>query len=452
MSSLLKRLENAIWGHRDGPQPAWKAATLRAVRTVLTLVRDFTSGQLTLRAMGLVYTTLLSIVPLLALSFSVLKAFGVYSHIYPMLLNFLLPLGEMGEEVARSIVQFIDRVNVGVLGTMGLALLVYTAVSLMQKIEESLNYIWHIPRQRSFGERFSRYLSVLLVGPILLLAALGITATVMNIALVRDLLAIAALGEVVQMAGKVIPYLLVIAAFTFVYMFIPNTRVRLLPALAGGIVGGIGWQTAGWAFAAFVASSKSYAAIYSGLAILVLFMFWLYISWLILLFGSSVAFYLQHPEYLVAKGGEPRLSNRMRERLALALMSLIAGSFITGRRMASLPELGRRLGVPMHSLQVVLTALERRGLIIPTGDDPPAYLPAKDPSLMSVAQVLDTVRSAGEERFLTPAGMPAPQAVEEVLDRMRDAVETSVGAMTVRDLVAQDLAETPQERVTPTDG
>jgi len=452
MSSPFKYLEDLIWRHREGPQPAWQAATLRAVRTAVTLVRDFTGGQLTLRAMGLVYTTLLSIVPLLALSFSVLKAFGVYNQIYPMLLNFLHPLGEMGEEVARSIVQFIDRVNVGVLGTMGLALLVYTAISLMQKIEESLNFIWHIPRQRSFGERFSRYLSTLLVGPILVLAALGITATVMNIELVRDLLAITALDEAAQMVGKVIPYVLVIAAFTFVYMYIPNTRVRLLPALAGGIVAGIGWQTAGWAFATFVASSKNYAAIYSGLAILVLFMFWLYISWLVLLFGASVAFYLQHPEYLYAKGGEPRLSNRMRERLALSLMSHIAGSFVTGRRMASLPEFARRLGVPMHSLEVVLTALERRGLIVPTGDDPPSYLPARDPSLMSVAQVLDTVRSAGEERFLSPAGMPAPQAVEEVIDRMRDALETSVGTMTVRDLVARDAADMDREQATRADG
>ena len=94
------------------------------------------------------YTTLLSIVPLLALSFSVLKAFGVYNQIQPMLLRFLAPLGEKGEEVARRIVQFIENMNVGVLGVLGLALLIYTAISLMQKIEEALNHIWHIPRAR----------------------------------------------------------------------------------------------------------------------------------------------------------------------------------------------------------------------------------------------------------------------------------------------------------------
>ena len=104
------------------------------------------------------------------------------------------------------------------------------------------------------------------------------------------------------------PLLLVIAAFTFVYLFIPNTRVRFVPALIGGTVGGIVWQTAGWVFAIFAASSNSYAAIYSGFAILLLFMIWLYLSWLVLLFGASIAFYVQRPEYLYSGGGEPRLS------------------------------------------------------------------------------------------------------------------------------------------------
>lgn len=439
MAKLSERIRKLIWGGRGQPLPPWRAAVLRLVRTVLALARDLVQGQLTLRAMSLVYTTLLSIVPLLALSFSVLKAFGVYNQIYPMLLNFLVPLGSVGDEVALHIVRFIERINVGVLGTLGLGLLVYTAVSLIQKIEESLNYIWHIARPRPFGERFSRYLSVLLVGPILVFSALGITATLLNIEAVRELLAVEALGRFVEVAGQVTPYLLVIAACTFVYLFIPNTRVRFAPALIGGMVGGVAWQSAGWAFAAFVASSKSYAAIYSGLATLVLFMFWLYVSWVILLFGASVAFYAQHPEYLYAQSGEPRLSNRMRERLALSVMSLVAGRFLAGERAPSLPELGRRLGAPMHALQVVLDALERRQLVVPSGDDPPTYLPARDPALMAVAQVLDTVRIAGEERFLSPEAMPAPPAVEDVLDRIVQAVETSVGDMTVRELALRGV-------------
>jgi len=446
-AGLLSRIESIVWGVHEPPLPPWKTFGLRTARILLTLARDLARGQLTLRAMSLVYTTLLSIVPLLALSFSVLKAFGVYNQLQPMLLNFLEPLGEKGEEIARNIVQFIENMNVGVLGAVGLALLVYTAISLLQKIEESLNHIWHIPRPRRLGERFSRYLSVLMVGPILVFSALGITATVMNIEVVRELLAIDVLGRAVQTVSRLVPYLLVISAFTFVYMFIPNTRVRIGPALIGGAAGGIAWQTAGWVFAVFVASSNKYAAIYSGLAILVLFMIWLYLSWLILLFGASVAFYAQHPEYLYASGGEPRLSNRMRERLALSLMSLVAGRFLAGERMPSLSEFARLLGVPMHVLQAVLDALERRELVVQSTNDPPVYLPARDPSLISVSTVLETVRASGEERFLSPTALPAPQPVDAVLERMQQAVESSLGKMTLRELAAQHMEPAFRDRV-----
>ncbi|WP_313950893.1 YhjD/YihY/BrkB family envelope integrity protein [Accumulibacter sp.] len=448
-AGFLSRLEDLIWGGHGVSLSVWQARGMRVVRTLLLLVRDLVDGQLTLRAMSLVYTTLLSIVPLLALSFSVLKAFGVHNQIQPMLLNFLEPLGEKGGEIASNITAFIQNMNVGVLGALGLALLLYTAISLMQKIEESLNYIWHIQQPRRFADRFSRYLSVLMVGPILVFAALGMTATVMNIETVRGLLAIDMLGWLVQTISRLAPYLLVIAAFTFIYMFIPNARVRFGPALIGGIAGGITWQTAGWGFAAFVATSNQYAAIYSSLAILVLFMIWLYLSWLILLFGASVAFYTQHPEYLYASAGEPRLSNRMRERLALSIMSLVAGRFLAGEKTPSLIELTRLLGMPRHVLQTALDALERQKLLLQSADEPPLYVPARDPSQISVAQVLATVRIAGEERFFSPAGLPAPQVVDETLERMQMALEASVDGITLRELAARRTEAPPPEQVLP---
>jgi len=442
---LLRAIETAIWRSAPEPVPVWKARLLRAVRITVVLIRDIWQGQLTLRAMSLVYTTLLSIVPLLALSFSVLKAFGVHNQTEPMLLRFLAPLGPKGEEVSHQIIQFIQNMNVGVLGSLGLALLLYTAVSLMQKIEESFNYIWHISQPRSLGERFSRYLSVLLVGPILLFAALGMTATAMNIGIVRDVLALEPFGQLVYGLGRVMPYLLVIGAFTFVYMFIPNTKIELGPALIGGIVGGVLWQSAGMAFAVFVASSTHYSAIYSGFAILILFLIWLYLSWLILLFGASVAFYQQHPEYLIAEGGEPRLSNRMRERLALVIASLIGANYVAGRPPWTLRQLTQALSVPMHAVDVVLAALEQGKLLIKSNDDPPGYLPARDLSAISVQQLLEAVRSAGEDRFLNPAGLPVSVAVAQVLARLDQALSAATASATLRDLAADPRVSLAEE-------
>ena len=435
-AELLKAIQTAIWRNPQEPVPAWKAALLRVVRITVVLIRDIWEGQLTLRAMSLVYTTLLSIVPLLALSFSVLKAFGVHNQTEPMLRRFLAPLGPKGEEVSHQIIEFIQNMNVGVLGSLGLALLLYTAVSLVQKIEVSFNHIWHISQQRSLGERFSRYLSVLLVGPILLFAALGMTASALSIGIVREVLALEPFGRLVYEMGRVMPYLLVIGAFTFVYIFIPNTRVELGPALIGGIVGGVLWQSAGIAFALFVASSTQYSAVYSGFAILILFLIWVYLSWLILLFGASVAFYLQHPEYLIAEGGEPRLSNRMRERLALVIVSLISSHYVAGRPAWTLRQLTQALNVPMHAVDVVLVALVQGQLLVKSNDDPSAYLPARDLGAISVEQLLEVVRSAGEDRFLNPAGLPVPAPVAQVLARLDQALNAAAADISLKDLAA----------------
>lgn len=444
--SWLDRVEALVWtsGRDGGPS----GAAMRLVRTVFILVRDLAAGQLTLRAMGLVYTTLLSIVPLLALSFSVLKAFGVTNQIQPMLVNLLAPLGEKGVDLALRITGFIENMNVGVLGAVGLVMLLYTSVSLIQKIEESLNYIWHAPRPRPLGERFTRYLTVLLVGPLLVFSALAVTASLMNISVVRSLLAIDLLGQAIQLVSRLVPYLLIIVAFTFVYRFMPNTRVRFWPALLGGIVGGIAWQSAGWLFAVFIAGSNNYSAIYASFAILILFMIWLYISWLVLQFGASVAFYVQHPEYLYLRGGEPRLSNRMRERLALSAMEQVARRFMAGEAAPTQQMLTQQLRMPTHVLSVVLDALEDKALLVVTGDDPPCYLPARDPAHILVGEVLETVRAAGEDRYLSPAAMPAEPVVESVMVRLAQAADDALAGLSLRDLV-QPAAATQTPRADP---
>ena len=440
---LIARLDALIWGAPLKPHSAWTSLGLRWVRTLMILGRDLAFGQLTLRAMSLVYTTLLSIVPLLALSFSVLKAFGVHNQVQPMLVNLLTPLGEQGKVVAAQIGDFIEHMNVGVLGAVGLALLLYTAISLMQKIEESLNYIWHVSQARSLGERFSRYLSVLLVGPLLVFAALGITGSMMNAEILRQVLSVELVEQASEALATLTPYILVIAAFTFVYLLLPNAKVRWTSALVGGVVGGIVWQTAGWLFATFVASSGQYAAIYSGFAILVLFMIWLYVSWLVLLFGASVAFYVQHPEYLYLSAGEPRLSNRVREQLAISTMQLVAERFLSNEPAPSEADFTRELGVPSHVLSVVLQALEARGLLALTADEPSHYLPARDPSLITVLQVLDAIRSAGEAGFFLPSALPATASANRLLQQVQSALESSVGHITLRDLARSKLAAEP---------
>jgi membrane protein len=276
---------------------------------------------------GLVYTTLLSLVPLLAISFSVLKGFGAHNQVEPLLLNLLAPLGDKGVEVTTEIIGFVENIKVGVLGFVGFALLFYTVVSLMQKIERAFNHTWHISSERSLGQQFRDYLSVIIIGPALVFAAVGIMASLMNTAVIEMISAIHPFGLLIKNIAKLAPYLMIVAAFTFIYMFIPNTRIRLRSALIGGLVAGLLWNAAGWIFASFVVNSAQYAATYSTFATLIMFLIWLYLGWLILLIGASISFHDQHPEYVTATRRENRMSNRVREKLALLIAYLISDSF-----------------------------------------------------------------------------------------------------------------------------
>lgn len=405
------------------------------MRMLIVLARDMLDGELSLRAASLVYTTLLSVVPLLAVCFSVLKGFGVHNELEPLLNKFLEPLGEEGLKLSANIIASVDNVKVGVLGSIGLVFLLYTVVSLTQKVESAFNYAWRVERLRAFAQRISSYLSAILVGPVLVFSALGLTATIMNNALVKGAMSIEPFGEMIASGSRLMPYLLIIAAFTFVYILIPNTRVRILPALTGGVLAGILWQTTGWGFATFIASSSRYAAIYSGFAILILLLIWLYLNWLILLLGAKVAFYVQYPQYLTRDPVRLLLSNRLRETLALHLMFVIAERYIQSRDPWSLEQLVQHIGLPTEPVHQVLSILQEAGFVSQTGDEPSGYLPRRDIDTIRLSELLLVVRSSGENRLLTRYKLPRQAEVEAVMQDMQQMLEAGTGERTLKDLV-----------------
>jgi membrane protein len=438
MKSIGAVIREHIWRGDLSAMHPWKAWLTQLLRVLYVVTRDLTDGQLTLRAMSLVYTTLLSLVPLLAVSFSVLKGFGVHNQIEPLLLNFLAPLGPKGAEITGYVIGFVENMRVGVLGSLGLGLLLYTVVSLIQKIEQAFNFTWHTVQDRSVMQRFSNYLSVILVGPVLMFTAVGMTASVKSTAVVQRLASIEPFGTAIKMLSQLVPYLLVIAAFTFMYAFIPNARVRLRSALVGGVIAGVAWEASGWGFATFVASSTRYTAIYSGFAILIMFMTWLYLSWLILLLGASIAFYHQRPERLTAERQELRLSSRLKEKLALLVMFVIGRDHYGDRPTWTMEGLATRLGVPMDAISLVIETLERHGMLTRTDGDPPGYVPPRALETIHVKEVLDAVRSAEEGPFLTPDRLPAELPVDELLSHIDQAVRDALEDRTLKQLALSD--------------
>lgn len=366
------------WVWTREPKSALGRRLLHLARYALALVRDLIEGEISLRAMSLVYTTLLSLVPFLALAFSVLKALGVHNSLQPVLLKLLEPLGDQAAVIAGNVIGFVNNIKVGVLGSLGVGMLLYTALSVISKIESSFNFIWNIEQTRGFTQRFGEYLSVLIVGPVLVFSAIGLTASVRSSAIVTWLADIQPFGLAIVALTELAPYALLVAAFTFMYGYIPNTRVRLSAAAGGGLFAGVAWQSASVAFARFVAGAGSYSAIYSGFAIVIVLLIWIYVGWLIILFGCRLSFYLQHPQNLTASTAPAPLAPHATEHLALRALSEIGQCFISGAPAPREDELRRVLNVSKQQLHTVLAPLVADGLVTMASDK--RWLLARDPA------------------------------------------------------------------------
>ena len=442
IGGLNKQLDFYIWGDgltRFGALGRILAGVLRNLWAVL---RDIMSGQLTLRAMSLVYTTLLSIVPLVAVSFSVLKGFGVHKELEKYLYVVLEPLGTKGVEITDQVMRLVNNVNGSVLGGIGLAFFVYTAISMVQKIEESFNYVWYVTKPRSFATRVVEYSTVLIVGTLAVGIAVRTIASFGKEDIVVSMQESSVLAPVLELVSSLTPYAAIIAIFTFLYKYMPNTNVNLRSAMVGGAAGGFLWVSTSKLFGLFLSTSTNRQAIYASFAIAITTLIWLYLNWLILLIGSQIAFYFQNPAYLRIGRREPRLSNEMRERLALNIMYLVGKEFRDPLAGIDLQQIGRTLRIPTLTLEPIVIGLENGGLL--TSNEKDQLLPGREISRIRLADILAIVRHEGE------TGSHNAPNWSETIDALGGSIDESVsdtlGSKTLAELLDEEEARQPADQ------
>lgn len=431
MFDLNEKIDALVWGDMLSRYSLPGRVLATSLRYVYAVLRDVLSGQLTLRSMSLVYTTLLSIVPLLAFSFSVLKGLGVHKELEERLSLVLEPLGEQGIEITNQLMTIVNNVNGTALGTTALAFFLYTAISMVQKIEESFNYVWYVAKPRSFSKRFTEYLLVLLVGPLFIVIAMGLITTLQNDDIIKYLSENPAIGPVLTATSKLTPYFIVGGLFTFLYMFMPNTSVKLKSALVGGLAGGFLWATVGVVFTRFVATSGNREAVYAGFAIAIVTLIWLYLNWLVLLIGSQLAFYHQNPEYLRDGRREPHLSNAMRERLALNIMFLVGGAFRDTGQRVKIGDVSSALAIPSLALAPIAAKLEMNGLLTLTETED--LQPGRDMSRIALSDIMSVVRVEGETGSHSSPNWDTQ--VENLGTQIDSALASTVGERTLSDLL-----------------
>jgi membrane protein len=408
--------------------------TLRVLGYAYAVVRDLARGEINLRAMSLVYTTLLSLIPLLAFSFAILKMFGGHRDLAPIVYEFFSPMGGAGAtELTTRVMQFANRVSSGVVGSVGLALLAWTLLGTIKKVEDSFNFLWHVDQPRSFARRVAEYTTLLIAGPVVLVGFVGLTNLALSSAPVQEVVRLPLLQRLRGTGISLAPYVMVTVFFTALYRMIPNTRVQWRAAIIGAVVGGVLWAAIGKMFTAFVVYSTHLTIVYAGFAFVVAALLWTYFGWLILLAGAQLSFYVQNPTYLRLGLQQLRLSSVELEQLALKLMYFVGRSHVAGGRRWSVNRLATELELPGIAVAQMAATLERAGLLIVTDRDELA--PARDLGHIGVCEILEIARN---ERSGHAAARTFPiPPVDRLLAGLDEARRHRCAELTLRDLVEE---------------
>ena len=415
----------------DMDPPRGRGLKGRAVRTAQFMsfaFSNFMANQSLLRATALSFTTLLSLVPLLALTFSVLKGLGAQSHLVPMLLEHA---AAGSEEVVNRIITYIDNTNMGSVGAIGLVFLLYTAINMLGSVEEAFNAVWGVTETRSFYRKFSDYLSVLVSAPLLILATTSVTTTLQSEQLFTWFLEQTYLGDLFLALLNFAPFLIAWIALFVLYTFMPNTRVRYGSALVGAIFAGTLWQLAQSAYIHFQVGAANYNAIYGTLAALPILMMWIFVSWVIVLFGMEVV--AAHQSLRTFRRGLHRgnVSQSLREFLALAVLRHIAVAFRQGEPGWGEQHLAVKLRVPLRIMRETLEQLMAAGLIVPAAEG--IFLPARDLERIELARVIKLLRSQGAS-----CEFEEEVEVRQILEQAEGALREALQGVTLKDLAAAE--------------
>ncbi len=317
---------------------------LRVWHVLNHTVEGFIYNNDLLRASALTFTVALSIVPILALAFSAVKGFGGSERLRPLVEQYM-GLGSSSSQI----MSYVENVNAAALGSAGGAFLLVTVISTMGTVEQALNTIFNVPQSRSYLRKFSDYLSVLFTVPLLIVAALSVTA-IFSVRISQF-----------PFVTELLPYLFVWAGFFFLFVFFPYTKVKYVPALIGSFVTAVLFQLAQWGYVRFQVGVANYRAIYGAMATLPIFLVWIYIAWAVILFGAELTAAVQRgdlPPMLGPMSPDFLYSATMHILVRLADRAFHPGDDVTPWTLA------RELYVAEAAIQPILDGLKAGGFVI----------------------------------------------------------------------------------------
>jgi membrane protein len=401
-------------------------------------IRRFSVDKCELRASALTFYTLLSMVPVVALAFAFAKGFGFEKILGEQLMEKLQGHEEIAERIVGFAQSMLENTKGGAIAGVGIVLLFWTIIKVLGNIEKSFNDIWGVKTPRAMGRKLTDYLSVMMICPILLIIASSVTVLVTTqVSLMMERLSfLGVLADALILLLKVLPYGVIWLVFTFIYVFMPNTKVGMKSALWGGILAGTIYQLVQLAYISFQIGVSNYGAIYGSFAALPLFLVWLQLSWLIVFFGAEISFAHQNVATYEFEQDCLAVSHSFKRMIALMVTSLCVKNFLKAEKPRTAADISRELEVPIRLVHSVLFELTEARLLSEvyldhSGDV--AYQPACDIQRLTVAGVIERLDRQGVATV--PIAESADvQKVRETIKRFREMNEQSSANLRLQDL------------------
>ncbi|OFX44203.1 MAG: ribonuclease BN [Bacteroidetes bacterium GWA2_30_7] len=438
INSLKKFFDDGIWHVNENNLNRPNRFFLKQLKTILIALKGFNEDKCIIRASALTYFTLLSIVPVAALIFGIAKGFGIQQKIEEILMEKFASHQEVLDYVLQFANKMLDNTQGGLVAGIGIVMLLWSVMKLLNNVEASFNDIWEIKAARSFVRKFSDYFSLMFFAPILMILSSSMTVfiTTQIANLIETFSTLGFLSPVIFFFFKMIPYVVIWLVLTLVYMVMPNTKVNFKSALVAGIIAGTLFQFTQWGYIKFQIGVSSYNGVYGSFAALPLFLIWIQLSWLIVLFGAEISFANQNVHKYEYEAEILQISNNFRRKISILISHFVISNFAKGNKAYTADEISKILSIPIRVVRQIIFDLVESGIFseVRTSDEKVfAYQPALDINLVTINKVIELTDNKGKEDFQLPENVDFKK-IELVLSQFNNLLEKSAQNILVKDL------------------
>ncbi|MBQ4633178.1 MAG: YihY/virulence factor BrkB family protein [Prevotella sp.] len=394
-------LKDGIWHVQPGDVSRWRYILYSLIKRLLLSIELFTEKRLVASASALTYSTLLAIVPVFAVVFAIARGFGYSKYIEVWFRDVLSSQPQVAETIIGFVNSYLVHTKSGIFLGIGLLLMLWTVIMLLSNAEQAFNNIWQVKKQRSLYRTITDYMAMFLLTPFIIVLSSGIS--IFMTTFIEHIDEYIVLKPMLKFLIAAMPYLLMSLVFILLYVFMPNTKVKLSYAIVPGVLAGVAMQGLQFLYIDSQIWVSSYNAIYGSFAALPLFMLWLQISWTICLFGAELCYASQNLEDFAFRASTENLSHRYRLMLCMLLMSHICKRFDKGERAYTALELKFVTNIPIRIIHDLLYELTKVRLIVEVTSDEKGedsvFMPAESISHLSVGTLIDRLESEGKWNF-----------------------------------------------------